>query len=77
MLKLVVLLLISLLSACTFTPQSEPTTPKLVYNSTQRFPSQYSVIAIDSCEYLVTNRGQGGMMTHKGNCKRCVAVRGW
>lgn len=31
--------------------------------------SEYIVVEIDSCEYVVFNGGYGGGMTHKGNCK--------
>lgn len=31
----------------------------------------YSIVIIDSCEYITTGMGQSRTLTHKGNCKFC------
>ena len=33
---------------------------------------QFTVITIDSCEYLLANYDRSRMITHKGNCKFCA-----
>lgn len=32
----------------------------------------FSVVTIDSCEYVAYHAGQQGGITHKGNCKFCA-----
>ena len=32
-----------------------------------------SIIIYDSCQYLISDKGQSQMMAHKGNCKFCAA----
>ena len=34
---------------------------------------EFTIIVIDSCEYLVAEHDRSRMITHKGNCKFCAA----
>jgi len=31
----------------------------------------FDIIIVDSCEYIFSPYGYGGVMAHKGNCKYC------
>lgn len=31
----------------------------------------FDIIIVDSCEYIFSPYGHGGVMAHKGNCKYC------
>jgi hypothetical protein len=46
----------------------------LLENSTYRSVDEFSIIIIDSCEYIIYNAkaNDGGAFAHKGNCKYCV-----
>jgi hypothetical protein len=44
--------------------------------SKERIAKDYEVVVIDSCEYVIMDRTNGGyqgygFMAHKGNCKYC------
>lgn len=36
------------------------------------YEEQFTVIAIDSCEYLFCHYDKSRSVTHKGNCKFCI-----
>lgn len=42
--------------------------PKEVYKTKDGL---FSVIEVDSCEYIIKYEGYRGFMAHKGNCKYC------
>ncbi len=33
---------------------------------------EFSILVIDSCEYIVSGFGKSRNVTHKGNCKFCI-----
>jgi hypothetical protein len=37
--------------------------------------TDFHVIEVDSCEYLICHEGYQGYMAHKGNCKYCEQRR--
>ena len=45
----------------------------------EKIKSEYKVVVIDSCEYIIYTEREGyagyGFMTHKGNCKFCEERR--
>jgi hypothetical protein len=36
------------------------------------YEEQFTVIAVDSCEYLFSQYDRSASVTHKGNCKFCI-----
>jgi hypothetical protein len=73
-----------LLVAVIFSSCGEPAKEKQYVNSAKRIDvswndengindhEEFTVILIDSCEYLKSNYDRSRSVTHKGNCKFCT-----
>jgi hypothetical protein len=75
--KLLILLFAATLYGCTITATKEPEVIKPQFNyGDNKIP--YSVVIIDSCEYIVgwIGSGYGGpIFTHKGDCKNPIHLK--
>lgn len=74
--KKILLLLSVVLVSCVNTPNesfqsSETIEINWLANSGITFNEKFSVVEIDSCEYLIGNHDRSRFITHKGNCKNC------
>ena len=45
------------------------------YSKPTGYVNEFSIIEIDSCEYLIRSTQYYGFMSHKGNCKYCAERR--
>jgi len=64
-------LLIPLLSLSLISCEQNPEIKSPVFTTHNNYNSTYTIVTIDSCEYILFDRG----ISHKGNCKYCKARR--
>ncbi len=76
------LVLITIITACN---EYDPAQQKEIIKSARRIDviwtdennfsssEEFTIIIVDSCEYLVAKHDRSRIITHKGNCKFCIA----